>query len=244
MIEFLGEVGAWFADPATWSGRDGIPTRLFEHVWISGVSLVASVAIGLPLGLWIGHTGRAAGAVVAIANIGRAVPSLGLMGLAFIVLLPLGMGVGPLPTIVALTALGIPPIVVNAYVGLREVDRDLVEAARGMGMQERQILSSVEVPIALPVILAGVRTSAVQIVATATLAAAIGGGTLGQIIYIGFNVGDQVRIFGAALVVAALSIGTELGFAAIQRAGTSPGLRSRPYVPTEPAQVGRGGAEA
>ena len=243
MIEFLGEVGAWFADPATWSGRDGIPARLFEHLWISGVSLAASVGIGLPLGLWIGHTGRFAGAVVAIANIGRAVPSLGLMGLAFIVLLPLGMGVGPLPTIVALTALGIPPIVVNAYVGLRELDRDLVEAARGMGMQERQILSSVEVPIALPVILAGIRTSAVQIVATATLAAAIGGGTLGQIIYIGFNVGDQVRIFGAAVVVAALSIGTELGFAAIQRAGTSPGLRNRPYVPTEPAQLGRGGAE-
>lgn len=242
MIEFLGEVGAWFADPATWSGRDGIPARLFEHLWISGVSLVASVGIGLPLGLWIGHTGRAAGAVVAISNIGRAVPSLGLMGLAFILLLPLGLGVGPLPTIVALTALGVPPIVVNAYVGLREVDRDLVEAARGMGMHERQILSAVEVPIALPVMLAGIRTSAVQIVATATLAAAIGGGTLGQIIYIGFNVGDQVRIFGAAVVVAALSIGTELGFAAIQRAGTSPGLRNRPYVPTEPAQVGRRGA--
>jgi len=243
MIEFLGEVVAWFANPATWSGRDGIPVRLWEHLWISGVSLGTAIAIGLPLGLAIGHTGRGAGAVVAIANIGRAVPSLGLMGLAFIVLLPLGLGVGPLPTIIALTALGIPPIVVNAYAGLREVDRDLVEAAAGMGMREREVLSRVEVPIALPVILAGVRTSAVQIVATATLAAAIGGGTLGQIIYIGFNIGDQVRIFGAALVVAALSVGTEIGFAAIQRAGTSPGLRGRPYVPTEPAQVGRGGGE-
>jgi osmoprotectant transport system permease protein len=244
MIEFLGEVAAWFADPATWTGRDGIPVRLWEHLWISGVSLGAAIAIGLPLGLAIGHTGRGAGAVVAIANIGRAIPSLGLMGLAFIVLLPLGLGVGPLPTIIALTALGIPPIVVNAYTGLREVDRELVEAANGMGMREREVLTRVEVPIALPVILAGVRTSAVQIVATATLAAAIGGGTLGQIIYIGFNIGDQVRIFGAALVVAALSVGTEIGFAAIQRAGTSPGLRGRPYVPTEPAQVGRGGGEA
>jgi osmoprotectant transport system permease protein len=244
MIEFLGEVAAWFADPGTWSGRDGIPVRLWEHLWISGVSLGAAIAIGLPLGLAIGHTGRGAGAVVAIANIGRAVPSLGLMGLAFILLLPFGLGVGPLPTIIALTALGIPPIVVNAYAGLREVDRDLVEAAAGMGMREREVLTRVEVPIALPVILAGVRTSAVQIVATATLAAAIGGGTLGQIIYIGFNIGDQVRVFGAALVVAALSIGTEIAFAAIQRAGTSPGLRGRPYVPTEPAQVGRGGGEA
>jgi osmoprotectant transport system permease protein len=241
MIEFLGEVAAWFADPATWSGRDGIPVRLWEHLWISGVSLAAAIGIGLPLGLAIGHTGRGARVVVAIANIGRAVPSLGLMGIAFILLLPLGLGVGALPTIIALTALGIPPIVVNAYAGLREVDRELIEAASGMGMREREVLTRVEVPIALPVILAGVRTSAVQIVATATLAAAIGGGTLGQIIYIGFNIGDQVRIFGAALVVAALSVGTEVAFAAIQRAGTSPGLRGRPYVPTEPAQVGRGG---
>jgi len=244
MIEFLGEVAAWFADPATWSGRDGIPVRLWEHLWISGVSLTAAIGVGLPLGLAIGHTGKGARAVVAIANIGRAVPSLGLMGLAFIVLLPLGLGVGPLPTIIALTALGIPPIVVNAYVGLREVDRDLVEAARGMGMRAGEILRRVEIPIALPVILAGVRTSAVQIVATATLAAAIGGGTLGQLIYIGFNVGDQVRIFGAALVVAALSIATEIGFATLQRAATSPGLRDRAYVPTEPAQVGRGGADS
>jgi osmoprotectant transport system permease protein len=243
MMEFLGEVAAWFADPSTWSGRDGIPVRLWEHVWISGVSLAAAIGIGLPLGLAIGHTGKGARAVVAIANIGRAVPSLGLMGLAFILLLPLGLGVGPLPTIIALTALGIPPIVVNAYVGLREVDRELVEAATGMGMRASEVLRRVEIPIALPVILAGVRTSAVQIVATATLAAAIGGGTLGQIIYIGFNVGDQVRIFGAALVVGALSIATEVGFAAIQRSATSPGLRDRAIVPSEPAQVGRSGGE-
>jgi osmoprotectant transport system permease protein len=165
------------------------------------------------------------------------------MGLAFLLLLPLGLGVGPLPTIAALIALGIPPIVVNTYAGLREVDRDLVEAARGMGMREREVLARVEVPIALPVILAGVRTSAVQIVATATLAAVIGGGTLGQLIVIGFNVGDQVRIFGGALVVAALSIATELTFAFIQRAATSPGLATRAFVPTEPAQVGRSGAD-
>jgi osmoprotectant transport system permease protein len=244
VIEFLGEVVAWFANPATWSGRDGIPNRLGEHLWLSGVSLTGALAIGLPLGLAIGHTGRWAAAVVAIANVGRAVPSLGLMGLAFILLLPFGLGVGPLPAIVALIALGIPPVVVNAYAGLREVDRDLLEAARGVGMREREVLWRVEVPIALPVILAGVRTTAVQIVATATLAAVVGGGGLGQPIIIGFNVGDQVRIFGGALVVAALSIGTEIAFALLQRAATSPGVRGRPAVPTEPSQVGRGGAEA
>lgn len=240
-MELLGEVAAWFANPATWSGRDGIPTRLWEHLWISAVSLGGALAVGLPLGLLIGHTGRGATGVVAVANIGRAVPTLGLMGLAFLLFLPLGLGVGPLPAIVALLLLGIPPIVVNAYAGLREVDRDLVEAARGMGMREREILRRVEVPIALPVILAGVRTSAVQVVATATLAAAIGGGTLGQLIVIGFNVGDQVRIFGGALVVAALSIATELGFAWLQGRATSPGLRGRPSVSTQPAPVGSSG---
>lgn len=239
MIEFLGAVAGWFGDPATWSGRDGIPVRLWEHLWISGISLLASLAIALPVGLAIGHTGRGATAVVAIANIGRAVPSLGLLGLAFLLLLPFGLGVGAVPGIIALTLLGIPPVVVNTYVGLREVDQDLVEAARGMGMREREVLRRVEIPIGLPVILAGVRTSAVQIVATATLVAVLGGGTLGQLILIGFNVGDQVRIFGGALVVAALSIGTELGFAWVQRHATSPALRGRRLVPRETAQVQR-----
>jgi osmoprotectant transport system permease protein len=238
MIEFLGAVAAWFADPATWTGRDGIPVRLFEHVWISGAALLASLIIGLPLGLAIGHTNRGATAVVAIANIGRAVPSLGLLGLAFLLLLPFGLGVGPLPGILALTALAIPPIVVNAYVGLREVDRELVDAAAGMGMRQREILTRLEIPIALPVILAGVRTSAVQVVATTTLVAILGGGGLGQLIIIGFNVGDEVRIFGGALVVAALSIGTEIGFGVLQRRATSPGLRDRRVpAPMEPGPM-------
>lgn len=239
MIEFLGEVAAWFANPATWSGRDGIPTRLAEHLWISGAALAASVTIGLPLGLFIGHTDRWAGGVVAIANIGRAVPSLGFMGLAFIALLPFGLALGPLPAIIALVALGLPPIIVNAWAGLREVDDDLLEAARGMGMRELDVLRRVEIPIALPIILAGVRTTAVQIVATATLATVVGGGTLGQLILIGFNVGDQVRIFGAALVVALLSIGTEVAFAALQRAATSPGLRAALVAPAERTQLSR-----
>jgi osmoprotectant transport system permease protein len=234
MTEFFGEVGAWLVNPVTWSGSNGLLVRLWEHLWISGVSLAAAVAIGLPIGLAIGHTGKGAGAVVAVANIGRAVPSLGLLGLAFLLLLPLGLGVGPLPGIVALTALGIPPIVVNTFVGLREVDPDLVEASRGMGMREREVLTRVEVPIATPVILAGLRTSAVQIVATATLVAVVGGGTLGQVILAGFNTGDEVRIFGSATVVALLAILTEAAFAGFQRAATSPGLRREPRT-AEPA---------
>jgi osmoprotectant transport system permease protein len=243
-MDFIGEVAAWFADPATWSGRNGIPTRLLEHLWISAAGLGIGAAIGLPLGLAIGHTGRGSLLVVSIANIGRAVPSLGLMGLAFLLLLPFGFGVGPLPAIVALTALAIPPIVVNTYAGLRGVDRELIEAARGMGMRASQVIWRLEVPVALPVILAGIRTSAVQVVATATLAGVIGGGTLGELIIIGFNIGDQVQVFGAAIVVAALSIATELGFAALQRSMTSPGLRGRAVPPPEdPGQMARAEAK-
>lgn len=239
-MEFVAEVAAWFADPGTWSGRDGIPARLGEHLWVSGVALTAAIAIGLPLGLFIGHTGRWAAAVVALANIGRAVPSLGFMGIAFILLLPFGLGVGPLPAILALTALGIPPIVVNTHAALRGVDAELLEAARGMGMRESEVLGRVEVPIGLPVILAGVRTSAVQIVATATLATVVGGGTLGELILIGFAVNDQVRIFGAALVVALLSVLTEVAFGAVQRAATSPGLRGQRLAPRTATEAGAG----
>lgn len=243
MIEFLGELASWFADPATWSGRDGILNRLWQHLWISGASLAASVAIGLPLGLFIGHSGRWAGLVVAVSNIGRAVPSLGFMGIVFILLLPFGLGVGPIPVLVALIALGLPPIVVNAWAGLREVDDELLEAARGMGMREGEVLRLVEVPIAMPVILAGIRISAIQIVATATLATVFGAGTLGQQILVGFAVNDQVRIFGAALIVALLAIATEVGFGMLQRAATSPGMRGRAWVPSEPAQAARPGPD-
>jgi osmoprotectant transport system permease protein len=226
-MEFLADVVAWFADPSHWSGRDGIPARLVEHLLLSGASLGLGLAVALPIGLLIGHTGRGALAVVSVANIGRAVPSLGLLGLAFLLLLPYGLGLGFLPSLLALAALAIPPIVTNTYAGLREVDRDLVEAARGMGMREREVLGRVELPIALPVILAGVRTSAVQVVATATLAAIIGGGTLGNLILVGLNLGQEVQIFAGAVLVAALSIATEVTFAWFQRAATSPGLRGR-----------------
>ena len=236
-MELIGDVAAWFVDPATWSGRNGMLVRLWEHLWISAAALIASVAIGVPIGLLIGHTGRWAAGVVAIANIGRAVPSLGFMGLAFILLLPLGLGVGPLPAIIALIALGIPPIVVNAYAGVRQIDRELLEAARGMGMREREVLTRVEIPIGLPVIMAGVRTSAVQIVATTTLATVVGGGALGEPILIGFAVSDHVRVVGAALVVAVLSILTEVAFGRIQAAATSPGLRG-PDTTLRPAELG------
>lgn len=224
-MDFIGEVVAWLADPANWQGRNGIGIRLWEQVFLSGASLLAALAVALPVGLAIGHTGRGAAAVISISNMGRAVPSLGWLGIFFPLVLLLGTGESGFFTgLLALTLLAIPPIVTNTYVGLREVDRDLIEAGRGMGMREGQLLRRIEVPLALPVILAGVRTSAVQVVATATLAAVVSGGTLGVIIIQGINGGGRERLVGSALLVALLSIGTELLFAFIQHRATARGV--------------------
>ena len=230
-MELFGDALAWLADSANWTDpRNGILLRLWEHVSLSAVALAMAVAIGLPVGLYVGHTGRAAALVIAIANIGRAVPSLGWIGIVLpITLASLGRnGLGFAPAVIALIALGIPPIVTNAYAGLREVDPDLVEAGRGMGMHERQVLTRVEIPVALPVIMAGIRSSAVQIVATATLAAVVAGGTLGDFILQGIRIRDLDRVYGAAILVAVLAIGTELGFAWLQSRAISPGLRGEP----------------
>lgn len=232
-MEFLAEVWAWYTDPANWSGNNALPLRLWEHVSLSAASLAAALAIGLPLGLYIGHTGRRAALVVSVANLGRAVPSLGWLGITYPIftgLLGRG-GIGFLPAFVGLAALAVPPVVTNTYAGLREVDPDLRDAARGMGMREVQVLWRVEIPVALPVILAGIRVSAVAVVATATLAALVGGGTLGSYILQGLALSDEVRVFAAAVLVALLSLLTELVLAWVQRRVTSPGLATREERP-------------
>jgi osmoprotectant transport system permease protein len=232
-MEGLAEVVAWFAAPEQWEGRNSIPLRLWEHVSLSAVSIAAGVAIALPLGLYIGHTGRMARTVIAVANIGRAVPSLGWLGMVYPITVALlaREGLGFWPTFIALVALAIPPIVTNAYTGLREVDPDLLEAGRGMGMREGELLRRIEMPIAMPVILAGVRSSAVTVVATATLSAIVGGGTLGAYVIQGLFINDLPRVVGGAIMVAILALLTEAGFAVLQRAATAPALRQRAPTP-------------
>jgi osmoprotectant transport system permease protein len=236
-MDFLGQVLAWYTDAGNWTGNNAIPLRLWQHLSLSFASIVAAVAIALPIGLFIGHTGRAARVAVAVSNIGRAVPSLGWLGLAFPIMTGLfhRAGIGFLPAFVGLVALAIPPIVTNTYTGLRGVDLELREAARGMGMRELQLLMRVEVPVALTVILAGIRASAVAVVATAPLAALVGGGTLGAYILQGLALSDEVRVFAAAVMVALLAILTELGFAWLQRRAVSPGLAEPSQLPSAQA---------
>lgn len=230
-MDFLGQVLAWYTDPANWTGNNAIPLRLWQHLSLSVASLAAGLAIALPIGLYIGHTGRGARVAVAVSNIGRAVPSLGWLGIAYPISTGLFQraGIGFLPAFIGLIALAIPPIVTNTHAGLRDVDPELREAARGMGMRELQLLMRVEVPVALPVILAGIRVSAVSVIATAPLAALVGAGTLGSYILQGLALSDEVRVVAGAVLVALLAILTELAFAWLQRRAISPGLAA----PTE-----------
>jgi len=224
-MSFIGQVLQWFLDGSHWQGDFGIPNRLFEHVSMSAESLVAAALIALPIGVTLGHIGRGGNLAINVSNVGRAVPSFAL--LVFAVQL---VGIGFWPAFIALVALGIPPIVTNSYIGMREVDADVREAAKGMGMRDRAVLWQVELPIAAPLIMAGVRTSAVNIVATATLAALVAWGGLGRFIVDGLAQRDTVQLFAGALLVALLSIAVELSLTALQRITTSEGLRNETRI--------------
>src|SRR5215470_294289 len=224
-MEFAQAVVAWLTDPAHWSGSDGIPNRIAEHLLISAVTTLAAVALALPFGVLAGHTGRGGFIAVNVANLGRALPSLALLALMFPLALSLKLGFGFWPTFLALVPLGIPPVLTNSFVAVRQVDPDVVEAARGMGLRERQVLSQVELPIAAPLIIAGVRNAAVAIVATATLGALVAGGGLGRYIVDGIARQDYPRVFVGALLVALLSIAVEIAFGAFERLSVSSGLK-------------------
>jgi osmoprotectant transport system permease protein len=225
-VNLIEQTVAWLTDPSHWSGADGIPTRLVEHLGVSLAALLLTIAIALPIGLLVGHTRRGAALAVNLANLGRALPTLAVIT----IVLPITTAIDPqlgfkfYPTMVALVVLGIPPILVNTYVGISGVDGDLVESSRGMGLTERQVLRRVEIPIAIPVLAGGIRSAAVQIVATATLGAIFGGGGLGRYLVEGIAQNDNGKIFGGVTLVAVLCLLTEGLFAVIQRRVTSPGL--------------------
>ncbi|MGW6739969.1 ABC transporter permease [Streptomyces sp. NPDC055025] len=207
---------SWLTSAAHWSGPDGVWHRLGEHLFLTVVCLALSSAIALPVALVLGHLGRGGALAVNISNAGRAVPTFAV--LVLLLLTPIGT-YGDWPTIIALVLFAIPPLLTNAYVGMRGVDRDVVQAARGMGMTGGQLVRRVEVPLALPLILTGVRIAAVQLVATATLAALVGGGGLGRIITAGFNLADTAQVVAGAVLVAVFALLVEAVFEAVRRLG-------------------------
>lgn len=209
MIEFLTEVIAWFGEPGRWAGRDGILPRTLEHLWLATLPMVIALGLGLPSALWLGHRRIGEFVANAVVNIGRAIPSFGLLMLAAIFFARAGISLRFWPAIPALTALAIPPIFTNAYTAVANVSEETVEAARGLGYREREILWRIEVPIGLPVILAGIRISWVQVLATVPLAAVLSsGGGLGQYVVRGFAQGAAglVELFAGALLVAVITL--------------------------------------
>jgi osmoprotectant transport system permease protein len=219
-VTFLESVVSWLTDPAHWQGPDGIPIRFAEHVQLSAESVAIGALIALPIGIGFGHFGRFGNLAINMSNIGRAVPSFAILVIAFQV-----FGLGDAPIVLALTALAIPPMVTNSYVALREVDPDIKDAARGMGYRELTQLIRVELPLAVPLIMAGIRTSAVQVVATATLAALIAGGGLGRFIVDGLAQQIYEKEFAGAVLVGLLALATELSLLGLERLLVPRGLR-------------------
>ena len=219
-MDFLRDVLRWFADPANWSGDNGIPQRLREHAQISAESVLIGALIALPIGIVLGHYGRFGELAINISNVGRAVPSFAIVIIAFQI-----FGLGDTPIIICLVALAIPPIVTNSYVALSGVDPDIKEAARGMGYRGLAQLLRVELPLAVPLLMAGIRTSAVQVVATATLAALIGGGGFGRYVFDGLATRDYVTMFAGAALVAVLALATEVTLSGVERVLVPRGIR-------------------
>ncbi|MGC3994182.1 MAG: ABC transporter permease [Propionicimonas sp.] len=216
----------WLADPANWQGPYGIPVRVGEHLVYSGITLLLAALVGVPLGLWIGHTGRGRVGVVNLVNGMRSVPTLGLLYVAVLVAGPLLAGdiAFVVPSIFVLVVLAVPPILAGAYAGVEGVDPGVRDAARGMGMSSLEVLVRVEVPCALPLIFSGLRSAALQVVATATLAASVSLGGLGRFLIDGQAYRDYGQMAGGALLVAALAMLVDLCFALVQRVAVSPGL--------------------
>jgi osmoprotectant transport system permease protein len=209
---FLAEVIEWFTDPANWSGSFGVPARTLEHLQITAAAMAIAAGIALPVGMYIGHRRRFEFLIVSVGNVGRALPSFGLL-LLFVI----AMGLGDAPIVLTMTLLAIPPILINTYVGVQAVDPDALEAARGMGTTELGVLGRIELPLAAPVILAGLRIATVQVIATATLAAVAGGGGLGRYIVDGFAGGDDAQLFSGAVLVAGLALAIDGAFLLLQR---------------------------
>jgi osmoprotectant transport system permease protein len=213
----------WLFDPANWTGSAGIPARLVEHLGYVALAMIIALVIALPVGAWVGHTGRGGFLVVGSANALRALPTLGVL---ILLVTPFGLSIiGPL---IALVVLAVPPLLAGTYAGVRNVDPAVVDAARGMGMRGGEVLWRVELPNALPLIIGGVRSAVLQVISTATIAAYVGLGGLGRYIFDGLAQRDFPQMIGGSLLVALLAIVVDLLLAALQKVVVSPGLQAVP----------------
>lgn len=220
----VAAVWQWLTDPAHWSGPDGIPVRTTQTLVISALAMLLAIAIAFPVGMLAGHFRRFGVLVTNIGNVGRAIPTFALL----IIFASWDViGVGDLAAVLALAVFAVPPLLTNTYVGVRDVDSAMVDGAQGMGMTDRQVLGRVELPTAIPMIGAGLRTTTVQVVATATLAALVGGGGLGRYVVDGFALQDVTLMMSGVVLVAVLSVGTEAVLAVLQRIITPVPLRTR-----------------
>jgi len=224
----LNSIGGWLTDPAHWTGPNGIPQRILEHLIYSGISLVIAALIAIPLGVIVGHSGRAKW-TVSLANSLRAVPSLGLL---FAVALWLGPKIASslayvIPSVIVLVLLAVPPILSGTYAGIQGVDPAARDAAKGMGMRGGEVLRKVELPCALPLLLSGVRSATLQVIATATIAASISLGGLGRYLIDGLSVSDYAEMASGAILVAALALVMDGILSIVQRTAVSPGLTGK-----------------
>ncbi len=241
----LPDAWTWLTTGANWTGTGGAWQRLGEHLFLTLVSLGMACAVALPVAVWLGHIGKGGALAVNLSNVGRAVPTFAV--LVLLILTPLGT-YGDWPTIIALVLFAIPPLLTNAYVGMREADREAVEAARGMGMSGGQLLARVELPLAYPLLTTGLRSATVQLVATATIAGMAGGGGLGRIITAGFHTYDTAQVVAGAVLVAVLALAFEAVLLLVTkafdpmrgRAGTSRTTRGggEPTADGDPARSG------
>ncbi|MGI8574016.1 MAG: ABC transporter permease [Egibacteraceae bacterium] len=234
-MDVISGVLEWFTDPINWQGADGVPNRVLEHLGYSLSASLLAILIALPIGLAVGHIGQGGALAINLSNVGRAVPSFGIIILAFTV-----FGIGLTPILIALVAMAIPPIVTNSYVGVRAVDPDVRDSAQGMGLTGWEVLREVEVPVAMPLIMAGIRTSVVQVVATATLAAFISLGGLGRYIFDGLQTQDIAEVVSGAILVAVLALIVEFGMSRLQSLVVSNGLQERNAEASVDAKVTAG----
>lgn len=219
----------WFLDPASWEGSRGIPTLVLQHLQYTGLALLAAGLIGVPIGLYVGHTGRGTFLIAGVANALRALPTLGLVILLVMVIAPMFASelAFVVPSLIVLVLLAVPPIMTNTYAGVRAVDPAAVDAAIGMGYRPMRVLLGVQVPCSLPLILSGFRSATLQVVSTATIAAYVSLGGLGRLIIDGRAQNDYERMVAGAVLVALLALLTDLIIGLLARALVSPGLARR-----------------